>query len=189
MASSTNGKASTSRFSSLRVFKFKQSSKSPSRSAIVDDGPPPLPPKDPSYLSRNYSQYSHSLASLSPDSASMSHSMPGSPLSPPANPNLIVGTVTSPSRPDLHNRAFNNSSMSLVSAVSRSSGVKQKKSGFFNFKKGSSMKSPSSRDTALDSGEDDNISMPWNFQVRFLYIVIHVNSVLILCYIASYTRR
>lgn len=151
-SSTTNSLSKTSRFStSLKVFKFASKDK--------DSRPPPLPPKDSYYLKNR------SLASLSPDTLSV----PNSPLSPHSPHSRRLS-------PEM-----NQSSMSLVSsAASARSGspadhisqkpMKKERSGFFKFAKRSpkapSTKSPPALDaTPPPPQEDENISMPWNFQV------------------------
>jgi hypothetical protein len=143
-----------SRFSSLKAFKF------PSKDPL----PPPLPPKDPYYLSNR------SLGSLSPDS------LPGSPLS------TQYAKRPSP--------APYQSTMSLIStavslspiSVAESSTRKPKRDkSIFRFVKRSprspnppSPKSPSSMEAHSPPGTDDeNISMPWNFQVSTKPIVYY----------------
>ncbi|KAJ7584984.1 STE/STE20/PAKA protein kinase [Mycena floridula] len=143
MASSSNNnpsKSATSRFSTLKVFKFGKQ----------DRLPPPLPPKDPVYLS------TRSLSSLSPVD-SFAPSQPNSPLSPYQYQRGLD-----------HLPVTNASSMSLASSSASVSpqAKKDKVSGFFRFGK-RSPRSPSIKSNQADSppaGDDENISLPLNFQ-------------------------
>ena len=142
-----------SRFSSFRGFKLSRDKGSK---------PPTPPPKDPYYLKNR------SLASLSPDSLSIP---PHSPLSPNSQ------FLRRPS-PDM-----NQSTMSLVSPPiscppddpQMPSRLRDKKSAFFRLKR--SPKSPLSKKSPLADAlpppptEDENISLPWNFQVRTAVLV------------------
>ncbi|KAF6750907.1 hypothetical protein DFP72DRAFT_1138883 [Ephemerocybe angulata] len=142
----------SSRFSSLKVFKFASKDKDVNR-------PPPPPPKDDFYL-RN-----RSMASLLPDSMSLA---PSSPLSPQAP--FQYGGQPSPDA--------NQSTMSLASSVA--SGVsspplesksrphsrgKDRALAFLRIGK-KSPRSPSTNrgDEGESPQQDDGISMPWNFQ-------------------------
>ena len=150
----SNSVAKSSRFSTFKGFKL-----------LRHQGlkPPPPPPKDPYYLKNR------SLASLSPDSLSIP---PHSPLSPHSQ------FLRRPS-PDM-----NQSSMSLVSSAASSSfsppdishppnRQRDKVSAFFRLKR--SPKSPLTKSPPLSDAlppppaEDENISLPWNFQVRDFY--------------------
>jgi p21-activated kinase 1 len=172
MASSSNyttanGSSKTSRFSTLKVFKFNK--------GADNLKPPPPPPKDYYYLNNR------SLASLSPDS--FSQSVPNSPLSPQMayyQNNFARGP--SPSPPQNYNYNTNSSSMSLSSSGGDPSPGSQpaslgktKGSGFFRFAKRSprspSIKSPNHPDSPI-SGDDENISMPTNFQVCLITLVV-----------------
>ena len=140
-----------SRFSSFKGFKL-------SREKSLK--PPPPPPKDPYYLKNR------SLASLSPDSLFIP---PHSPLSPNTQ------YLRRPS-PDM-----NQSTMSLVSSPPSClpddpPRLRDKKSAFFRLKRSPksplSKKSPSPDALPPPPTEDENISMPWNFQVRDIYTFI-----------------
>jgi hypothetical protein len=144
-----------SRFSTLKVFKIKPDASTP----------PPPPPKDPQYLANknNFIQANRSLASLSPDSLSI----PSTPLSP----HFLFSRPTTA-----------DASQSAVSLISNGEGItrqpsdesrkKPKPRGVFGFGRKTS-KGPPSIHSSVESEdlvpprpqEDDNISMPWNFQV------------------------
>lgn len=157
-SSPPNSTSKTSRFSTLKVFKFSSKEKNLK--------PPPLPPKDAYYL-RN-----RSLASLSPDSLSLP---PNSPLSPQP----IYQYARKPS-PEPHQTHPSQSTMSLVSSAAsaksspsaeRSRPQSQKKAlSFLKFPK-RSPKSPSVKSVGTSeqlepppSTDDEGISLPWNFQ-------------------------
>jgi hypothetical protein len=144
-----------SRFSTLKVFKFNNS-KSTARA-------PPPPPKDDFYL------YNRPLATLSPDS------IPTTPMTPYSN----VPRQPSPSPSPSLSLNPNQSVVSLVSDAasinppageSSSVGKKGGPMGLFKFGK-RSLKTPSINSSSEEgslpapSQEDDNISLPWNFQV------------------------
>ncbi|KAJ2915100.1 hypothetical protein MD484_g5300, partial [Candolleomyces efflorescens] len=156
MASSSSSATSpqtpnlSSRFSSLKVFKFGSKEK--------DGRPPPPPPKDNYYL-RN-----RSMHSLLPDSQSLAPSSPLSPHQPFPYPKQ-------PS-PDA-----NHSTMSLASSAASAisspppeqpksrptSRGKERALAFLGFGK-RSPRSPSSNGGPPTPADDENISMPWNFQ-------------------------
>jgi p21-activated kinase 1 len=148
----------SSRFSSLKVFKFSKGND--------NKLPPPPPPKDEYYL-RN-----KSMASLLPDNQSLA---PSSPLSP-NQPYQYGGAQPSPDA--------NRSTMSLASSAA--SGIsspplesksrpqsrgKERALAFLKFGK-RSPRSPSTSRKESEEGEavpDEGISMPWNFQVRLIH--------------------
>ena len=150
----------SSRFSSLKVFKFSKGND--------NRLPPPPPPKDEYYL-RN-----RSMASLLPDNQSLA---PSSPLSP-NQPYQYGGAQPSPDA--------NRSTMSLASSVA--SGIssppiesksrpqsrgKERALAFLKFGK-RSPRSPSTTRKESEEGEaapDEGISMPWNFQVRRIHCI------------------
>jgi hypothetical protein len=151
-----------SRFSTLKVFKFSAAKQGQptiqqdlSRTSS-DDSPPPPPPKDSYYL------FNRSLSSLSPDP-----SLPPTPYSPQTQ--FAQRPSPGPSR----------STMSLVSSTASvspppgepSSGRRKEKEtlgrSFFKFKRNPKSPSPKgSPNVRLQAGGDENISLPWNFQVR-----------------------
>jgi hypothetical protein len=145
----------SSRFSTFKPFKLSRDKSSK---------PPTPPPKDPYYLKNR------SLASLSPDSLSIP---PPSPLSPNAQ------FLRRPS-PDM-----NQSTMSLVSSSGcsppddphPSTRPKEKKSVFFRLKRSPksplTKAAPSPDDLPPPPMEDENISLPWNFQVRDSTFRVH----------------
>ncbi|TFK37694.1 hypothetical protein BDQ12DRAFT_685120 [Crucibulum laeve] len=162
--SSTNlSSMKSSRFSTMKVFKFGSKEKE------KDLKPPPLPPKDPYYLQNR------SFTSLSPDSQSLP---PNSPLSPQSN--FQYPHRPSPS-PDP-----NQSTMSLASSAAsmksspppdqrqqgQSQTQTQKKDKGLSFLKFGkrSPRSPPVKEPLVDDAEpappaeDDGISLPWNFQ-------------------------
>ena len=152
-----------SRFSSLKVFKFTREKDSLK--------PPPLPPKDPYYLTNR------SLASLSPES----QSFPASPLSPPSQsqyPSRIASSnIAASSTMSLISNSNSNSHTSYAvydPARQTQPQKKSKASSIFRFGKASpkspSMGSPRGADTPV-TPEDEGISMPWNFQVRPIYFL------------------
>ena len=158
-SSPPNSTLKTSRFSTLKVFKFASKEKNLK--------PPPLPPKDAYYL-RN-----RSLASLSPDSLSLP---PNSPLSPQP-----IYQYARKHSPEPHQTHPSQSTMSLVSSAAsaksspsaeRSRLQSQKKAlSFLKFPK-RSPKSPSAKSVGSSeqlepppSTDDEGISLPWNFQV------------------------
>ncbi|KIK09564.1 hypothetical protein K443DRAFT_127473 [Laccaria amethystina LaAM-08-1] len=157
-SSPPNSTLKTSRFSTLKVFKFASREKNLK--------PPPLPPKDAYYL-RN-----RSLASLSPDALSLP---PNSPLSP--QPIYQYARRLSPEPNQTHP---SQSTMSLVSSAAsaksspsaeRSRPQSQKKAlSFLKFPK-RSPKSPSAKSVGASEQlepppptDDEGISLPWNFQ-------------------------
>lgn len=153
----TNSKSS-SRFSTLKVFKF----------ASKDKGqkPPPPPPKDTYYLPNR------SFASLVPES------VPNSPLYAHPDYRYAQSTATGINS--------NHSAISLVSSVASAKSSqpsdnsprptirKEKSMNFFKFGR-RSPKSPANRTptSSVDDPQppsqppqpDEGISMPWNFQV------------------------
>ncbi|THU93394.1 hypothetical protein K435DRAFT_192656 [Dendrothele bispora CBS 962.96] len=162
--SSSSASTKSSRFSTLKVFSKFGSNKDSLK-------PPPLPPKD-NYLIKN-----RSLVSLSTES------YPGTPATP-ASASLAPSSLL-PHGSSLRDQYAQksgpihpaSSSMSLVSSVDYTSDtpqterpvIKSKKSSFFGLKRGP--KSPSMKSTSTGDdlgspesvGEDENISMPWNF--------------------------
>lgn len=163
MASSSSSSilnSKSSRFSTLKLFKTSRD-----KDTLK---PPPLPPKD-HYYSNN-----RSVGNLSPDS----YSMPNSPLSPPYQSQYA--RRTSPGAdPSSSSMSLVSSSASAVSfspgetapqsqSSSSSHSKKDKVAGFFKFKRSpklnSSVKSPPYEEGPPQ--EDENISLPWNFQVR-----------------------
>lgn len=157
--SSTSSASSTgssgpkpSRFSTFKGFKLSRDKGSK---------PPPPPPKDSFYL-RN-----RSLASLSPDS-------PPTPPHSPLFPNTQFLRRPSPN--------MNQSTISLVSnpascppdAPHPISRQREKMSAFFRLRrspKSPLTKSPPSiEELPSPAKEDENISLPWNFQVRDIHI-------------------
>ncbi|KAF8644002.1 hypothetical protein AX16_008719 [Volvariella volvacea WC 439] len=161
----------SSRFSTLKVFKFQPKDKGTK--------PPPLPPKDTNnyYLNPN-----KSFASLVP----VPDSVPSSPLpTQQVYRNPYPPSITSVTM----NMNPNQSSISLVStapsakssilppseaphgaSASGSGGSAKKEKGlsFFKFgkrgSKASSTKSPVDDSRPPTPTDDENISMPWNFQ-------------------------
>lgn len=141
----------SSRFSTFKSFKLTRGK---------TEKPPPPPPKDPYYL-RN-----RSLASLSPDSFAI-------PSPSPLSPNSQILRRPSPD--------VNQSTMSLVSSSGScppddprsSTRQRDKKLPFFRLKR--SPKSPLTKSSSESDAlppiptEDENISLPWNFQVRDIY--------------------
>ncbi|KAF8999771.1 hypothetical protein BDQ17DRAFT_1427513 [Cyathus striatus] len=161
MASGSNASSQlpdmkSSRFSTLKLFKFGTKEK--------DLKPPPLPPKDPYYM------HNKSYASLSPDSLSLP---PSSPMSPKSNFQYPRGTSPGPNQSTM---SLNSSAASMKSShpsEPRTHSQPQKKEkgkSFLKFGK-RSPKSPSSKASSAENGGDmsategdDQISLPWNFQ-------------------------
>ncbi|KII90107.1 hypothetical protein PLICRDRAFT_40309 [Plicaturopsis crispa FD-325 SS-3] len=144
-----------SRFSTLKVFKFASSSSSSNSSSNrkVDDAgpPPPPPPKDPYYL------YNRSLTSLSPDSLSL----PTTPLTPDYR-------RPSPA-PSQSSMSLLSSAASVAPSVAPSTAETTVSSKKSFFKLGLGKRSPKPRSPAEmsyppESADDENISLPWNFQ-------------------------
>ncbi|KAK7441843.1 hypothetical protein VKT23_016504 [Stygiomarasmius scandens] len=160
--SSSGASTKSSRFSTLKVFgKFGSSNKDSLK-------PPPLPPKDV------YFRNNRSLVSLSTESNPGTPATPSSAsLGPPPQLQSLQAQYAQKSGP-FHPAS---SMMSLVSSVDYTSdsqqterqAIKPKKSGFFKLKRGPKSPSVMSTSTGDDlgtpesAGEDENISMPWNF--------------------------
>ena len=138
-----------SRFSTLKVFKF----------ASKEARPPPPPPKDGLYSS------SRSMVSLSPDSLSV----PNSPHTPhPQHPYFLSPNMNQ-SSVSVVSIAASATSTSYPNEGTSQKGPKKTKSGFFKLPKrsprGNSIKSPPLEDAPQLPVPDENISIPFNFQV------------------------
>lgn len=151
-SSSSNGYPKSSRFSTLKMFKFNGKE--------GKEKPPPPPPKDPYYLQNR------SMASLSPDSLSIP---PQSPLSPHYLSQYPHRRSPAPSQ----------STMSLVSSAASQLSVppvdqpaprKKKSINFLKFGKRS--KSTSREPHADDLEGDAGITWPSNFQVSSLLALL-----------------
>lgn len=169
-----------SRFSSLKVFNFTNQSSSKSlyandnhdhnNYAADQEPPPPPPPKDRYYL------YNRSMSSLTPDS----YSMPSTPLSPGfGRPALPSQSTTDLSMSEfgggggIGQRVSPLSSTSGKSTGASGSGSSGKK-GFFGKLAARNNSRKNSKVTPVassESGEDEGISAPWNFQVRLCFVL------------------
>ena len=145
-----------SRFSTLKVFNFAAGGSKPESNGE----PPPPPPKDRYYL------FNKSMSSLSPDS----FSMPTTPLSPGFKPG---GSPPAPSHSTVDLHEFGGSVSPPASSIKSS--APSKRSLFSKLSSKRSQRSTTRQRPPLDEAvprpppEDDGISLPWNFQVSWLY--------------------
>jgi len=159
ISSSSFSKAS--RFSTLKVFKF----------ASKEARPPPPPPKDRLYSTNR------SLVSLSPDSLSV----PNTPLTPHPQHSYYLSPNMNQSSVSVVSTAPSAISTSYAATEGASEkGPKKTKSGFFKLPKrsprGGSIKSPPVEDPPQLPVPDDNISIPFNFQVSSIQSQIVLRS-------------
>lgn len=141
--------------------------------------PPAPPPKDPYYHQQN-----RSLLSLAPTRDDRGPSIPPSPSSSrlPPSPS-IAPSIASRSNISLASTVASGfSSVSLApsqATTSKSVRAREKLSGFFKgYSKRQNSVSPSIQSgftnpdeyASAEPGPDENISLPWNFQVCFLTI-------------------
>ena len=156
ISSSSFSKAS--RFSTLKVFKF----------ASKEARPPPPPPKDKLYSTNR------SVISLSPDSLSV----PSTPHTPhPQHPYFLSPNMNKSSVSVVSTAASTSTSYAATEGTSQK-GPKKTKSGFFKLPKRSprenSIKSPPLEDVPQLPPPDDNISIPFNFQVGLIQSATYV---------------